>query len=180
MVVALTEFECLCGFRHVNEITENIKKYPELHQLLLSSGFDINEKETLATSDNSSFLKELFSYYMKSSVVETEKQLQLMITRINSQPREKFSPVDTLMARLNFEYPNDIGVFAPLLMNYIQMKPGESFFIGANEPHAYLAGECIECMALSDNVVRAGLTPKFKDIDTLCNMLTYKYSYTIM
>ena len=28
-------------------------------------------------------------------------------------------------------------------------------------------------MACSDNVVRAGLTPKFKDKDTLCNMLTY-------
>jgi len=27
-------------------------------------------------------------------------------------------------------------------------------------------------MATSDNVVRAGLTPKFKDVDVLCNMLT--------
>jgi len=46
-------------------------------------------------------------------------------------------------------------------------------FLSANEPHAYLSGECIECMACSDNVVRAGLTPKFKDVDTLCSMLTY-------
>lgn len=29
-------------------------------------------------------------------------------------------------------------------------------------------------MACSDNVVRAGLTPKFKDIDTLCSMLDYQ------
>lgn len=28
-------------------------------------------------------------------------------------------------------------------------------------------------MACSDNVVRAGLTPKFKDVDTLCEMLDY-------
>lgn len=28
-------------------------------------------------------------------------------------------------------------------------------------------------MACSDNVVRAGLTPKFKDVPTLCSMLTY-------
>ena len=28
-------------------------------------------------------------------------------------------------------------------------------------------------MATSDNVVRAGLTPKFKDVKTLCDMLTY-------
>ena len=32
----------------------------------------------------------------------------------------------------------------------------------------------MECMACSDNVVRAGCTPKLKDKDVLCKMLTYK------
>lgn len=32
----------------------------------------------------------------------------------------------------------------------------------------------MECMACSDNVVRAGLTPKLKDVDTLCEMLDYR------
>ncbi len=36
-----------------------------------------------------------------------------------------------------------------------------------DEPHAYIFGDCIECMANSDNVVRLGLTPKLKDIDTI-------------
>ncbi len=39
--------------------------------------------------------------------------------------------------------------------------------------HLLVAGDCVECMACSDNVVRAGLTPKFKDVPTLCDMLTY-------
>jgi len=56
------------------------------------------------------------------------------------------------------------------------LKPGESTFLGPNEPHAYLSGDCIECMACSDNTIRAGLTPKFKDIETLCESLTYKMS----
>eukprot|EP00854_Cymbomonas_tetramitiformis_P013017 gene13017-15379_t len=30
-----------------------------------------------------------------------------------------------------------------------------------------------EVMATSDNVVRAGLTPKLRDTDILCDMLTY-------
>ena len=34
--------------------------------------------------------------------------------------------------------------------------------------------DCIECMACSDNVVRAGLTPKFIDASTLCEMLLYE------
>ena len=29
-------------------------------------------------------------------------------------------------------------------------------------------------MACSDNVVRAGLTPKFRDVEVLCGMLTYE------
>ena len=33
--------------------------------------------------------------------------------------------------------------------------------------------EIVECMACSDNVVRAGLTPKYRDKETLCQMLTY-------
>ena len=46
-------------------------------------------------------------------------------------------------------------------------------FLRANLPHAYLSGDCVECMACSDNVVRAGLTPKFMDVPTLCSMLDY-------
>jgi mannose-6-phosphate isomerase len=32
----------------------------------------------------------------------------------------------------------------------------------------------MELMAASDNVVRAGFTPKFKDVETLVSMLEYK------
>jgi len=56
----------------------------------------------------------------------------------------------------------------------LKLSKGEAFYIGANEPHAYIQGEILECMACSDNVVRAGLTPKLKDVDTLVKMLTYK------
>lgn len=34
----------------------------------------------------------------------------------------------------------------------------------------------MECMATSDNVVRAGLTPKLRDVPTLTTMLTYTAS----
>lgn len=36
--------------------------------------------------------------------------------------------------------------------------------------------DIIECMAASDNVVRAGFTPKFKDVKNLVEMLTYSYA----
>ena len=69
--------------------------------------------------------------------------------------------------RLYGDYPNDRGVLCPLFLNHLLLNEGEGFFMGANEPHAYIYGDCVECMALSDNVVRAGLTPKFRDVSTL-------------
>ena len=76
--------------------------------------------------------------------------------------------------QLEKQYPADIGVISAFFLNYVKLNPGEALYLGANEPHAYLYGECIECMATSDNVVRAGLTPKLRDTQTLCSMLTYK------
>ena len=81
-----------------------------------------------------------------------------------------------LMRRLSEDFPGDVGVMCPLLLNCVRLSPGHSFFCGPSEPHAYISGDCIECMAPSDNVIRSGLTPKFKDVDVLCDMLTYRYS----
>jgi mannose-6-phosphate isomerase len=85
------------------------------------------------------------------------------------------SALEELILKLYAVYKTDRGVFCPLIMNYLILSPGDAFFMGPNEPHAYISGDCIECMALSDNVVRAGLTPKFKDVDVLCDMLHYRY-----
>lgn len=81
---------------------------------------------------------------------------------------------EELVLRLEKQYPVDIGVLSAFFFNYVRLKPGEALYLGANVPHAYIFGECIECMATSDNVVRAGLTPKYRDVKTLCSMLTYK------
>ena len=81
---------------------------------------------------------------------------------------------EQLVLRLEKQYPGDVGVISAFFFNYVKLNPGEALYLGANEPHAYIYGECIECMATSDNVVRAGLTPKHRDVQTLCSMLTYK------
>lgn len=80
---------------------------------------------------------------------------------------------EELVLLLEKQYPGDIGVLSAFFFNYVKLKPGEALYLAANEPHAYLSGDCVECMATSDNVVRAGLTPKHRDIQTLCSMLTY-------
>ena len=78
---------------------------------------------------------------------------------------------EQLVLSLEKQYPGDVGVLAAFFLNFVKLNPGEALYVSANEPHAYLPGECIECMATLDN--RAGLTPKYRDAQTLCSMLTY-------
>ncbi|MFI5426808.1 mannose-6-phosphate isomerase, class I [Aeromicrobium sp. UC242_57] len=60
-------------------------------------------------------------------------------------------------------YPGDIGVIISLTLNRLTLQPGEAAFLGAGIIHAHLKGMCLEIMAASDNVLRAGLTTKSLD-----------------
>lgn len=64
-------------------------------------------------------------------------------------------------------------MLASFFLNYISLPAGQAIYLPANEPHAYVSGQLVEVMATSDNVVRAGLTPKLRDTVVLCSMLTY-------
>jgi mannose-6-phosphate isomerase len=57
-------------------------------------------------------------------------------------------------------FPDDVGVIISLTLNRLTLQPGEAAFLGAGIIHAHLKGMCLEIMANSDNVLRAGLTTK--------------------
>ncbi len=50
------------------------------------------------------------------------------------------------------------------------LRPGEAIFMPAGALHAYLRGTGVELLANSDNVVRAGLTPKHIDVPELLKL----------
>ncbi|NEE05185.1 mannose-6-phosphate isomerase, class I, partial [Streptomyces sp. SID7499] len=50
-------------------------------------------------------------------------------------------------ARIAHHFPGDPGVLAAMLLNYVQLQPGEALFLGAGVPHAYLDGLGVEIMA---------------------------------
>uniref|UniRef100_A0A0R3RJJ8 mannose-6-phosphate isomerase n=1 Tax=Elaeophora elaphi TaxID=1147741 RepID=A0A0R3RJJ8_9BILA len=171
MAIALSDFQLLSGFRPFHEICDNIEAFPELRDLLTSK--DAIEK--LRSGDGfekRDALKKIFSEYMRSSTENVSKVVQQLAVRLKNKNNR--SDLEELLLRLNSEYPGDVGVFAPLLINYYTLKKGDAVFMGPNSPHAYLLGDCVECMACSDNTIRAGLTPKFKDVDTLCSDLTFE------
>ncbi len=79
-----------------------------------------------------------------------------------------------LVARLAESYPADPGVLVALLLNHVQLRPGEAIWMPAGNLHAYLSGTGIEIMAASDNVLRGGLTPKRVDVDELLRVLRFE------
>jgi mannose-6-phosphate isomerase len=68
---------------------------------------------------------------------------------------------------LTKRYPTDPGVLVTLLLNHVVLAAGEAMFLDAGVIHAYTSGFGVEVMASSDNVVRAGLTPKHVDVPEL-------------
>ncbi|MBP5300432.1 MAG: mannose-6-phosphate isomerase, class I [Victivallales bacterium] len=84
------------------------------------------------------------------------------------------NPAEALFTRLAAEYPGDRGLFFAFLLNQVTLQPGQALFLAPNTPHAYQKGAGIECMTNSDNVIRAGLTPKAVDVETLMATLNFQ------
>lgn len=166
MTIALTRFEALCQFREISEISTYLQAVPELRALV-----DAEVAQRLITQQNEAALREFFRCFVYAESGNVVTQLRALRARLEVSP--SLTALEKLVIRLDNEYPGDIGCFCPFLLNYLTLEPGEAMFLDANEPHAYLSGDCVECMACSDNVVRAGLTPKFIDKETLHSMLTY-------
>ncbi|XP_066151878.1 mannose-6-phosphate isomerase [Euwallacea fornicatus] len=165
MAIALTEFEALCGFRPWSEIKTFISNISELQDIF----------KNIQNTDDGQLIQEAFWEVLNCSKAKILDVINSLLTRFkeSSKSERDFLCAD-LVEKLHSQYPFDNGILMVYFLNYIKLRPSEAIFLGANEPHAYLFGDCIECMACSDNVVRAGLTPKFIDVNTLCGMLNYE------
>ena len=75
--------------------------------------------------------------------------------------------------RLASIYPGSGGVLVALLMNHVQLSPGEALYLDAGNVHAYLQGTGVEVMSSSDNVVRAAFTKKYIDIDEFMRIANF-------
>lgn len=180
MAVALTDFEALCGFVSLEELKGVIKSVPEIVELVgnVEANRLLNIKEQDGEDMVKSVLQSIFTQLMsanKDAVLQSVSKLKSRLTR--EKKVRMLTEKEQLALRLEKQYPADIGVLSSFFFNYVKLRPGEALHLGANELHAYIYGDCIECMATSDNVVRAGLTPKFRDVQTLCSMLTYKQGF---
>ncbi|KIM84044.1 hypothetical protein PILCRDRAFT_424610 [Piloderma croceum F 1598] len=181
MAIALTPFTGLCGFMPLDQIATHLSSTPEFAALIpnsISETFiSIASSTTPTGPKEKAALKDVFSALMTADQSDIKNQLKKLTKRFaDGDVKDSEKDIKDLILGLDGQFPGDIGVFCPFLLNYVQLAPGESMFLGAGEPHAYVSGDMMECMANSDNVIRAGLTPKLRDIPNLVSGLTYTAS----
>jgi len=179
--VCVLSILCIDGFHTgVQELKEVLRTVPEVQELVgkEESRKLLSVKEQDGGIGVRSYLKSAFTKLMVASEEAVYEAIAKLKSRLNAESKVRtLTKKEKLVLSLEKQYPGDVGVLAAYFMNYVKLSPGEALYVGANEPHAYLSGECIECMATSDNVVRAGLTPKYRDVQTLCSMLTYDQTF---
>ncbi|MGL9722237.1 mannose-6-phosphate isomerase [Sodalis sp. (in: enterobacteria)] len=153
LVFALTPFQAMNGFRTLSSIVSLLQPVAGAHPTIAAF---------LAHPDEQ-HLAQLFGDLLTMTGEQKSLALDILTAALDHQHGE---PWDT-MRMIAEVYPDDSGLFSPLLLNVITLQPGQAMFLFAQTPHAYLKGVALEVMANSDNVLRAGLTPKYIDVPEL-------------
>ncbi len=153
LVFALTPFLAMNAFREFSEIVSLLQPVSGAHNAIAH----------FLQEPGAERLSQLFASLLNMQGDEKSRALAVLKAALNSQQGE---PWETIRVISEF-YPDDSGLFSPLLLNVVKLEPGEAMFLFAETPHAYLKGVALEVMANSDNVLRAGLTPKYIDIPEL-------------
>ena len=166
LMVALSEFWLLHGFRPEGPLKAMLQKIPELSFLL-----PIFEKNGYL---------ELYRTVMEMEQPKVNSLLQPLLDRIvpaYKEGRLLKNNEDFWVARaaltFNTDGRVDRGIFSIYLFNLVNLHPGEAIFQDAGLPHAYLEGQNVEIMANSDNILRGGLTPKHIDVPELMKHIVF-------
>ncbi|OFN78267.1 MULTISPECIES: mannose-6-phosphate isomerase, class I [unclassified Corynebacterium] len=173
LIVALTEFYAMAGFRPLAQ-TRSLFAALECEELAHYEG--MLDADPAAEGDS---LRALFTTWITIPGAKRKELISAVVAageRLRSaQAGEPWmATVMGTVAKLNEQYPGDIGVLGALLLNHIVLQPGEAIYLDAGQLHAYVSGLGVEIMANSDNVLRGGLTPKFVDVPELVKVLTYE------
>jgi len=184
MTIAITPFEGLCGFRPLMEIAHFLATIQPLRDLVgedNASKLDSAAKDSASTQDSKAALRTAFTGLMKADREKVKSKSEELLSLAKAKNITPGPSVNTtaelceLVERCNSQFPADIGLFVLFFLNFVKLAPGQAMYLKADDIHAYISGDIIECMASSDNVIRAGFTPKFQDVDTLTEILTYDF-----
>ncbi|GGY36627.1 mannose-6-phosphate isomerase, class I [Streptomyces omiyaensis] len=160
MIVALTPFRGLCGFRDPADCAALFDSLgvPALRPYA----------ETLRGAPGARALAEVFRAFLGAPA-----GLPGAVARaLAAAPGPGEDRLDAYR-RIARARPGDPGLLSALMLRYVELAPGEALFLGAGVPHAYLSGLGVEVMASSDNVLRCGLTSKHVDAEELARVVRF-------
>jgi mannose-6-phosphate isomerase len=164
LLLALTTFEALCGFRPVEESLHCLAKLhvPELKPTIAA----------LARGGLRAAIPQLIALSAEHRADLVSAVAEAAAGFVAAHDPE-FINTYRWAASLAETYPADPGVVISLMCNHLKLAPGEAVFLPAGNLHAYLSGAGVEVMAGSDNVLRGGLTAKHVDLAALIEVLDF-------
>jgi mannose-6-phosphate isomerase len=167
LMYALTEFEALCGFRPT---AISVQLLDDLGTPVLG-----DLRSALVERPGEPGLREVVTSLLEADRAAIAPTVDAVAAacRRRSGADGAFGREFAMAARLADHYPGDPGVVIALLMNRIDLAPGEAVYLPAGNMHAYLSGFGVEIMASSDNVLRGGLTTKHVDVAELAAVVSF-------
>lgn len=168
MVVAVSRFEGLSGFRRPERILELLDG---LRGDLVTSMRAALEAQPAAAGLREAFtlaLRARTSPDVAADLATTVADVEARLESGTTSPR-----ADATVVSLAEQHPGDPGALVSMMLNRVTLEPGESMFVPAGHVHAYLSGCAVEVMSSSDNVLRAGLTSKHVDVESLLACVSY-------
>ncbi|KAI1631192.1 RmlC-like cupin domain-containing protein [Biscogniauxia mediterranea] len=166
IAVALSKFEIFAGFKPLDEVAPLFELQP-LQQF--------NPQKPDKWSDET--LRDVTRNLLKADL-DTVKKVQRALSEVPKTEYGEAAYILDLLPRLQAQYgPEDAGSLVALLcMNYLVLNAGDAVFIPADGVHAYLAGDIVECMARSNNVLNVGFCPPAdrNNADLFADTLTFK------
>ena len=167
LMVALTPFVGLCGFRDATELASLLGELavPALKEFAVALDADPGEAA----------LRDMLAALLRWPESERAGLVAEVAAACRSlaSTGSRFATTYDWTARVAADYPGDTGVVVVLMLNLVTLAPGEAVFLRPRTLHAYLEGVGVEIMAGSDNVLRGGLTPKHVDVDELLGLLDF-------
>ncbi|MGL3806280.1 mannose-6-phosphate isomerase, class I [Paeniglutamicibacter sp. R2-26] len=169
MIYALTDFAALSGFREPAEIRE-------LFSLLLPRLSGVAAEACagiLGLLDGEDALRATFGRLLCGAPELSELTAQAL-EAVRAEESLRAHPALAELPSLDAHYPNDRGILVSLMLNLVQLSPGQAIYLAAGNAHAYLRGLGVEVMANSDNVLRGGLTAKHIDLPELLRITVFE------
>ena len=168
MVLALTRFEAVAGFRAPRRAAEVLGG--------LDSPLARRMRRTLRLNPTRFGIRQAFTELVCADTRPEASEMAELVAEISRRLAEGRSPsrrVDANVVEMARAFPHDPGIAAALLLNPVTLRRGEALFVPAGSVHAYISGLGVEVMASSDNVLRAGLTTKHVNVPAMLACVDY-------